>query len=83
MSDQQNNDRRENLRTKGDEESNPDVFPTPGEGELPERIASVEPWEEGSNTRGFQHGGWDYLHATRDEAGPAATEPGNEESGES
>ena len=44
-----------------------------------DRISSVEPWEEGENTQGFQHGSWNYVHGTRNEVGPALAEPGNDQ----
>lgn len=44
---------------------------------------TIQPWEEGPNTQGFQHGTWNYNHDTRDEVGPAiAANEGEEETGE-
>jgi hypothetical protein len=31
--------------------------------------ATIEPWEEGENTQGFQHGSWDYNQARNDHSG--------------
>ncbi len=49
----------------------PDVFETPFEAEvlgdqLPDDRRTVSPDEEGPNTRGFQHGKWEYEHDNTD-----------------
>lgn len=45
--------------------------------EAGERRDSVEPWEEGENAQGFQHGSWNYVHSTHNEVGPALADPGS------